>query len=173
MIDKIANELIIASVIERTNQVQVLAEKIGYQPIVILNALARGEKADKLVYVRKKNIIKINKDVEVGLLAITEYLGESRDMIEEFITNQNAREVDISFEELRTFIPMLPELHLKIALYTSKLLGSYEVADPVDKESVYTFYSLKENVSKRWGEKQFDKKQSIVSKRGRASKRSK
>jgi len=173
MIDKIANELIIASVIERTNQVQVLAEKIGYQPIVILNALARGEKADKLVYVRKKNIIKINKDVEVGLLAITEYLGESRDMIEEFITNQNAREVDISFEELRTFIPMLPELHLKIALYTSKLLGSYEVADPVDKESVYTFYSLKENVKNRWGEKQFDKKQSIVSKRGRASKRSK
>jgi len=52
MIDKIANELIIASVIERTNQVQVIAEKIGYQHIVIMNARTRGAKTDKLVYIR-------------------------------------------------------------------------------------------------------------------------
>lgn len=164
MIDKIANELIIASVLMKTNVVSEIASEIGYQPILILNALFKGERDGKFVYIKKKDIIKISPDVAVDSLGVTGGITESREMIEEFIANENSIEVDLAFEELRGFIPMLPELHLKIALFTSRKLGSYEVAEPKDKKSVYTFYSLKENVDKRWGEKQFDASKSLATK---------
>lgn len=164
MIDKIVNEIIIASVIMKTNNLSAIAEQLGYQPILILNALFQGERDGKLLYIKKRDLIKIHEDVEVEKLAITEDLIASRDQIELFIANENGIEVDLAFEELRGFIPMLPELHLKIALYTSDKLAHYEIADPKDKESVYTFYTLKENADKYWGQKQFDAKKSLPSK---------
>lgn len=156
MIDKIANEIIIASQIMKTNNLSAIAAELGYQPMLILNALYQAQRDDKLTYVKKKDIIKVAEDVEVVHLAVTEGLAESREQIELFIEFQNEMEVDMSFEELRGFLPMLPELHMKLALHTSKRLAHYEVVDPSDKDSVYTFYTLKENEGKWWGKKQFD-----------------
>lgn len=164
MIEKIVNEIIIASRIMKTNSVSAIAGEIGYQPILILNALFAGERSGKWVYVKKKDIIKISEDVEVDQLVVTDALIESRETVEEFITNENGIEVDLTIDELRGFIPMLPELHLKIAIETSKLLTTYELADPKDKDSVYTFVTLKENAFNKWGEKQFDQSKSKVTK---------
>ncbi len=158
MVDKIVNEIIIASQIMKTNSVSRIASELGYQPILIMNALFEGERQGKFVYVKKRDIIKIHESVEIELLTPTEGIEDSREMVELFIANENSIEVDMSFEELRGFIPMLPELHLKIALYTSKKLAHYDIADPKDKESVYTFYTLKENLDKKWGKKQFVEK---------------
>src|SRR4051812_22928028 len=130
MIDKIVNEIMIASQIMKTNSVSTIANDLGYQPILIMNALFKGERDGKWVYVKKKDLIKISEDVEIESLVITDGLIESRDTVEEFMANENSIEVDMTFEELHKFIPMLPELHLKIALFTSKKLYEYEYADP-------------------------------------------
>ena len=167
MIDRIINEIIIASRIMKTNSVSTIASDLGYQPILIINALFKGERDGKWVYLKKKDIIKISEDVAVDSLVVTDGLIESREMIEEFIANENSIEVDMSFDELRGFIPMLPELHLKIALYTSDKIYEYEYADPKDKDSVYKFYTLAENKDKLWGAKQFNEDKSLANKAAR------
>lgn len=167
MIDKIANEIILASVILKTNNVSKIASELGYQPILLLNALFEGERSGKFVYVKKKDLINISEDVEIEALAVTEGIMENLEQIELFIANENSIETDMSFDELRSFIPMCPELHVNIALKVSDKLATYEYADPKDKESVYTFITLKENIDKVWGAKQFDPKKSLASKAAR------
>lgn len=165
MLDRLANEIVIAGKLMGTNNVSRIAADLGYQPMLLINALFAGEEAGKFVWVRKKDILKVSSDLEIFDLAITEGIAESREQIEIFITNQNSIEKDIVFEEIQGFLPMLPEMHVRIALKTSKLLDSYELTDPADKESTYTFWSLKENVDKRWGTKQFDPKKSKVARK--------
>lgn len=156
MLDQIANEIILASVELKTNVVSKIASNLGYQPILIMNALSVGEKSGKFVYVKKKDIIKISEDVELDALSVTDGLAESRVMIEIFIANQNAIEVDMTTDELHGFVPNLPPVHLSIAIRTSPLLTTYDIADPKDKDSVYTFVTLKDNLDKKFGQKQFD-----------------
>lgn len=157
MIDQIANELIIASQIKHTNSVSALATDLGYQPILIMNALYAGEKAGKFSYIQKKDIIIIGEDVNVDSLDITDGLRDSREQVEIFFANLNDHEKDMWVDELHhNFISALPELHLQIAIHTSKKLATYELADPKDKKSKYTFITLKENLDKQWGKKQFD-----------------
>lgn len=156
MIDQIANEMLIAAEITKSNSVKTIAEGLGYQPILLMNALFKGERDGKFVYVKKKDIIRIPEGIDYKNLAITEGLAESRGVIEDFIANENGLETDLSIDELRMFIPNVPELHVKIAIHTSDKLATYEITDPKDKESTYTFVTLKENVDKRFGLKQFD-----------------
>jgi len=171
LIDQIANEIIIASVIKGTNKLSVIAEELGYQPMLILNSLYKAEEDGKLVYVKKKDIINVSPDVEIDSLQLTEALEDSMGVLETFISYRNKVERDEAFEDIRAFIPMLPELHLKIALKMNKNLASYELADPVDKDSVYTFYTLKENLDKKWGTKAFDVKNSLPVKAVRKAER--
>lgn len=170
MIDRIANEMIIASHLKKTNQVAPVAEQLGYQPMLILNALYEGEKAGKLTYITKKNIFNVDKDVNVEALLVTDQVAEVREQVEIFMTHQNASEVDMTVDELRSFLPMFPELHMEIALFTSKVLATYELSDPKDKKSVYTFVTLKENEGKFWGKKQFDASKSLVKKHSKKAK---
>lgn len=164
MIDNIVNEIIIASYLLKTNNVNVIASELGYQPILIINALFKGERDGKFVYIKKKQILNISEDVQIEALAVTEGVLENLAVIEEFIANENSIETDMSMDELRTFIPQCPELHIKIGLFVSDKLATYEYADPKDKESVYTFITLKENKDKVWGAKQFDPSKSLASK---------
>lgn len=159
MVDKIANELILASLELHTNNISLIAKELGYQPILIMNALFAGEKAGKFRYDRKKDIlVDIDEDLIIEQLQITEGLVESMEQIELFMEAENAIEVDLTLDEIRKFIPMFPELHMKLGLKVSRKLSTYQLADPKDPESVYTFVTLKENAEKQWGAKQFDAK---------------
>jgi len=171
MIDYIANEIILASQELHTNNLSTIASELGYQPILIMNAVFAAEKSGKFVYVKKKDIIKISEDVDLDSLVVTEGLIESRDQIEMFIANQNVLEVDLSTDELRGFIPMLPEVQMKVAIRSSKRLATYDITDPKDRDSTYTFVTLKENLDRRFGEKQFDEsKPSKFSRAGKSKK---
>lgn len=170
MIDQISNEMMIASQIMHTNNVSEIVSELGYQPLLIVNALFAGEAADKFTYVKKKDIIKIHEDVEIDALAVTDGLADTREQLELFITNQNSLETDMTLEELHMFLPSVPEMHIKMAAHTSTKLATYEYADPKDKESVYTFVTLAENLDKRWGTKQFDQAESKATKHAKRNK---
>ena len=156
VVQKIANEIILASQILHTNKVSKIAEELGYQPLLIINALYFGDRDGKFTYVKKKDIIKIDPEVVIGTLALTEGISDTREQIELFIEAQNSLEKDVAIDDLRGFLPSVPELHLKIAVETSTELATYEFADPKDKESVYTFITLKDNIDKKFGTRQFD-----------------
>jgi len=156
MIDQIANEIILSSLLLHTNSVARIAENLGYQPILIMNALYAGERDSKFTYVKKKDIINLSEGIETSHLMITSGLRESQDQIETFITNQNRLQTDLTIEELHAFIPNLPEFHLKLAISSSRELATYEISDPKDKKSVYTFVTLKINEARKFGQKQFD-----------------
>lgn len=160
MIDLIANEILISGHILRTNNVSRIAEQLGYRPLLILTALYRGTKSKKLIYDKKTDTIIQGDDIDLPNLQTTESIAELRELVEEFMVYTNDNETDITTDELLMFIGGLPELHIKIILFTSKKLTTYEVADPKDKKSVYTFITLKENLDKQWGKKQFDAKKS-------------
>lgn len=155
VVDQIANEMVIASLVEHTNNVSKLASELGYKPILIMNALYKGELFKKFKYDSKKDIITISEDLEVEKLAVTESLSDLRAQVEEFIGNMNALEKDMTVDELRMFIPGTPELHVRMSIYTSEKLVTYDLKDPKDKKSVYTFVTLKENADKQYGKKQF------------------
>lgn len=171
MIDQIVNEMLLASEELQTNKVSRIAEELGYQPILIMNALFKGERDGKFVYVKKRDIIRIADGIEFDKLQVTDGVAESRAVVEEFIANENGIETDLTIDELRTFIPNLPELHLKLAVRTSDKLSRYDFADPKDKKSVYTFITLNENVDKKFGAKQFDEtKENKFAKAGKKTK---
>lgn len=159
MVDGIANEIILASLELHTNNISKIATELGYQPILIMNGLFAGEKAGKFVYDKKHDLIKnISEDLIIDQLSITEGLTESMEQIELFMEAENSIEVDLTIDEIRKFIPMFPELHMRIALRVNRKLVTYDLADPKDAKSVYTFITLKENADKLWGKKQFDVK---------------
>lgn len=160
MIDQIANELMIASQIMHTNNVSRIAEEIGYRPMLIITALYRAEDMGKFTYNEKQDTIAIQEGVELDDLAVTEAMSELIDLTEQFMFYLNRKEKDMSIEELRMLLGGVPDLHIKIAVHMSKKLTSYELAQPGDKKSVYTFITLKENVEKQFGKKQFDVKKS-------------
>lgn len=165
MIDQIANELIIASLLLHTNKISTIAEKIGYKPMLITSALYRGEETGKFVWDRKHDIIKISPDVAIEALGVTEAIDELTEQIEIFMGYLNAIEKDQSVEELQIWLAGMPELQIKLAVFASKKLTTYELADPKDKLSVYTFITMKENIDKRWGVKQLDPKTSKINQR--------
>lgn len=165
MIDQIASELIIASLILHTNNVSAIAGEIGYKPILIINALYRGNETGKFVYNKKKDTITISADVEPSQLAVSEGMAELVEQLEILIAYLNGDEKDMSVEELQMLLGGTPELHIKVAIYASQLLTSYELTDPKDKESTYTFVTLKTNEDKKFGTQQFTVKKTKATKK--------
>jgi hypothetical protein len=165
MLDQIANEMLIASHLLKTNNVSRIAEGLGYRPILIINALYRARESGKLTYDKKKDIITASEDVEIENLAVTEGMNELIEQIEVLAQFLAGEEKDMSIPEMQLLLGGTPELHIKLAVYASPRLTTYEIADPKDKKSVYTFVTLKENAAHKWGQKQFVSKASKVAKR--------
>lgn len=157
MTDDIANEIMIASHLLHTNNLSRIAEATGHRPILVINAMYAAKRSGKFDYNKKTDTIKISEDVEFDSLSVTEGMREFADVIEEYITNLNAEEKDVSTDELRMVLGMPPEFQLDLAVFAAKKLATYTHADPKDKKSVYTFVTLRENLDKKFGLKQFKK----------------
>ena len=155
MIDQITNEIIISSQLLHTNNVSRIASELGYRPMLIITALYRGVEVGKITYDEKRDTIQISEDVEVEKLAVTEGTQELLDYTEEFMRYLNAREKDMTIDELRMLLGGIPDLHIRIVVFISTKLTSYELADLKDKKSIYTFITLTENVDEKFGLKQF------------------
>lgn len=160
MIDQIANEIIITSGLLHTNNVSRIAEQLGYRPMLIITALHKAGDDGKFSYHQKSDTIKISEDVEADKLQCTEATTELSELIEVFMGYLNRDEKDMSVEELQMMLGGVPDFHIRLAVHISDKLDTYEFADPKDKKSVYTFITLKENLDKKFGTKQFDEKQS-------------
>lgn len=156
--DNITNEIIIMSTILKTNNVSRVAESVGYKPLLIMNALYKGNADGKISYNSKRDTFSISEDVVPEKLAITETMVELTEQVEMFIGYMNVEKKDITIDELQLFLAGTPEQYIKLAVFSSDKLASYELAQPGDKKSVYTFVTLKDNLAHQWGKKQFNNK---------------
>jgi len=119
--------------------------------------LYEGERLGKFKWDRKKGILTVDYEVLANKPAVMESTLDLCHTIEELIRNLNSDEKDMSFEELFiNWLPGVAEMHVRMAVRVSQLLTTYELTDPKDKESTYTFITLAENLSKEWGRKQFN-----------------
>lgn len=146
-----------------------LANKLGLSPIFIINALEQGE---KMHLFKRKRDKKGALTEELIVLEPTDWDKAYTD--EEFgpdhqrvrneiiiaVTNANMDEQDLELGTIMAWCrgvnPSAVETMLALLTNTG-LLRSYELADPGDKKSKYTFYTLGANVNNEWGRKQFKK----------------
>lgn len=153
--DQIANELIVLSHLTKSNSVPHLQELLGYQPLMVHNAITSALAAGKITaYNRKKGIITVDPEVQIHALQPTVAMRGLSDEIEYFMREANSREWDISMDELQLQLMMPSPTRIEIAVYLNPKLETYGIVPQKDKNTVYTFVTLKENVDKEWGRKQ-------------------
>lgn len=133
-----------------------LATELMYPPLFLINALEYGKTLGILEHDYKTDKVTVLKD------APTTHMGMEVTMLmnalEDKIRYENAKEQDLTLGLIQQWCtgvrPSAAELALR-RLVLDNVLYEYDLADPKDKKSVYTFYTLVENKDKNYGKKQF------------------
>jgi hypothetical protein len=146
-----------------------LAARLMFSPIFIINALDLAEQME---------LLQRKKDKKGGLTEILEAVvpfkwenlegnefgtdnKRVQDEILRAVASANVDENDVEDGTLQAWCRGLKPCEIELAitfLTRQNILADYELADPGDKKSVYTFHSLATNVSNQWGIKQFKAK---------------
>lgn len=145
-----------------------LASRLMLSPIFIINALDEAEKME--LFRRTKNkkgelteVLETMSPVDWESLEGPEFGEDIMRLQEEMVravASANSDENDVESGTLQAWCRGIRPSAIEIALeflYHKVILGRYELADPGDEKSVYTFYSLRVNVANKWGAKQFKK----------------
>ena len=75
-------------------------------------------------------------------------------MVVLYVADANSRESDITTDQLALAAGMRDDTLIRLAVFRSDKLASYELSPEKDKKTIYTFVALKENLDHKWGEKQ-------------------
>jgi hypothetical protein len=145
-----------------------IAGRLMLSPLYVINALDEGESMELFQRQRdKKGVVTEvletvspidwkNLGSDVAGTDIQRLQGE----ILRAINTANADENDVEDGMLQMWCrgikPSAVEMALRF-LYQGGIIDHYELADPGDKKSVYTFHTLRPNNDKQWGSKQFKK----------------
>jgi hypothetical protein len=145
-----------------------LAGRLMLSPLYVINALDEGEKMELFQRQRDKKgavtevidtISPIDwKNLE-GDVAGSDIQRLQAEILRA-INTANADENDIEDGMLQAWCRGIKPSAIEIALcflFKGGLIDHYDLADPGDKKSVYTFHSLRPNAENQWGSKQFKK----------------
>jgi len=163
--EQLARQMAVYSYVTKTKNVTSIAQAVGLTPLQITNAVFAGERLDLFTVKRdKKQVIeKIEvSDRQYAEIALTPYnFGEAVanlvESIYEFVVNRNSVEHDVE-EGSVIALSRTPDVMITVALEVlknSKRVYVYDYGDPLDKESIYTFFTLPENKDKAWCHKDF------------------
>lgn len=151
------------------DKVSDLASKLGLSPIFIINALDEAEQSEFFKRKRdKKGVIteelEVLKPIDWGKVEHSDFGSDYARVEDEIyiaIENANKAEQDLELGTImawcRGINPSAVEIGLKVMVANGQL-STYELSDPADKKSKYTFHTLPKNVGKEWGKKQFKAK---------------
>lgn len=153
--DQILKQLMRASQLHPDFTVSEIAEHLGFPPLFIINALALGEESDALQRILEddKIIVAEHAGFDYG-----DDITRLREEIMQLIQAQNAKETDVETGLVARWLTGVRPLSVELALdaiVKDGQLASYDLADPKDKKSVYTFLTMPENLEHKWGVKQF------------------
>ena len=152
---KLANEIALLSYQTGSNSVPHLQELLGYQPLMMHNAITQGLEDGKFTkYDRKKGLVTVDPELELSQLQLTPAVMNMSVEIEYFIREANSREWDITLDELQLQLMLADSVHINMAIFVNSNLATYELSPPKDKKTRYVFVTLKGNEGKLWGTKQ-------------------
>lgn len=133
-----------------------IGKDLMYPPIFIINALDLGKKLGVLEHDYKSDVLKVLKEPVLTFMG-TE-IARLMNAFEDKVKQLNGKEEDINLGLLQQWCmgvrPTAAELALR-RLVLDGVLYEYDLKDPKDTKSVYTFYTLAENKDEQWGLKQF------------------
>lgn len=151
------NEIAILGKVMGTNNIAVIQQAIGLPPLIMHNVMVQAEKDGKIKYNRKKAIFKLDKDVDLQSLSISNSSTTIMEELELFVEDANSRESDITIDELQYALGMSTDVLIRMLAYRSPKLTTYDLSPDNDKQSVYTFVTLKGNEGNEWGKKQLER----------------
>lgn len=145
-----------------------IAGRLLLSPLYIINALDEGEKMELFQRQRDKKgivtevldtIAPINWETLSGDAFGTDIMRLQGEILRTInIANADANDVEDGMLQswCRGIKPSAVEIALQL-LYKQGIIAHYDLADPGDKKSVYTFHTLRPNAENQWGSKQFKK----------------
>lgn len=148
------NELAILSHIMQTNSIGALQEIVGIPPLQLHNILTQAQADGKIKYNRKKSNFTLDADLDLDTLAITDGMSQFIEEVELYVADANSRESDITTDQLALAAGMRDDTLIRLAVFKSSKLASYELSPVKDKKTVYTFATLADNLDHKWGERQ-------------------
>jgi len=165
--EQLARQMAVFSYVTKTKNVGSIAQSVGLSPLQITNAVFVGERMGLFTVVRdkKKTIDKIEVSDEqyADIALIPANFGEAVEnlvaSILDFVSNRNSVERDVE-EGSVMMLARVPDVVWTVAselVKNSGLVHVYEYADQLDKESVYTYFTLPENKDKLWYHHDFKK----------------
>lgn len=133
-----------------------IASELGYSPLFIIEALHLGEiEGDFKRDEEKDTLVDVQWPERVSSSELLDDLYES---IHKVVGYFNAKEMDIEeglmWQWLNGVRPLMIEFTIDDLVMGDKI-AKYDLTDPKDEKSVYTFLTLPENKDKQWGRKQF------------------
>jgi hypothetical protein len=159
-IHEVAAELAQLHAVYPKASVSTLASNLGYQPLLIMNGLAYGNEIGLFHYKQKKD--KIIKGKNPWQYEVSSYIRQLAYNVRVVVVRENNREMDVSLDMLeQSWLTTTLPAHLKLAIRILEYSGefiTYELSDPDDLASLYTFITLKQNIDRNWGLKQFKQK---------------
>lgn len=136
-----------------------LASELMYPPLFIINALDLGKDLGVLTHDYETDEVVVTSDwVGRGMGSEVTRLMAA---LEDKVRYENALESDLNLGLLQSWCMGVRPSALRLALaelVRTNVLYEYELADPLDKDSVYQFYTHVDNKGKDWGLKQFKHK---------------
>lgn len=160
---ELANQLSVLAELHPEMTVSELAAALAISPIFVVNALAVGVREKMFEHDQPEDMIKITSPMEFG--KSIDIFGPEIDRIAEeilvTIENLNVKEEDIEEGKLISWCRGIRPSAVEIALFALERTGyiaKYDLKDPKDEKSVYTFYTLPDNADNFWGLKQFKEK---------------
>lgn len=163
--DQLARQIAVYSVIAKTKNVAAIAQNVGLSALQITNAIFAGERLGLFTVKRDKRDVIEKIDVtteQFDSIALTPgNFGEAvenlvRHMLE-FVENRNSLQHDVEEYSLIS-LARVPDVMSTVAVEVLKASGTvhvYPFADPLDAESVYTYYTLPANKDQKWCRKDF------------------
>lgn len=151
------NELAILSHIMDTHNIVDVQAVVGIPPLQLHNILTQAEADGKTTYNRKKSKFVVDPELDLATLAVTESVQNFIEELELYVTDANSRESDVTTDQLALATGMSQDVLIRLAVFRSDKLASYDLSPKNDKKTTYTFVTLRDNVSNQWGTKQLEK----------------
>lgn len=158
---EIALQIAIMHELHPKETISELAARLMYSPIFVINALDEGEKMELFGRVKGKDTLVSTCPVDYTTTLGTEFGTEQTRVQNEIlrtIASANKDHDDVEDGTLNLWLRGVAPSQVEMAIHILKQLGfisSYELVDPKDVKSKYTFYTLRINEGKDWGKKQF------------------
>ena len=138
-----------------------LAARMMYSPVFIINALDEGEKMELFSRVKDKDKLIATTPVDYATMMGLEFGQEQTRIQNEIlraVASANADQNDVEEGTLQLWLRGIRPGDVELALHVLQkidFIAKYEIANPKELKSKYTFYTLRINEGKNWGLKQF------------------